>query len=344
MNFEFIPFKDITNMYDYLNYECVDRIGMNILKLSLKIPYVIVLFFLSILFLTTEYDSFWANIVIGYILILICTIVLFLTSNFFVKKMNINGFNKRDYMKIKSTFKIEDNYLIRKNDLMEAKILINSISNIYLMKSTLIITSEISSQEVVIPISCIPVSLNEFLNIFTSINSSINIIDLKKKRKLNIVKRFLLVTLIFLLSITPSYFICKYKFENNFTKYNLIEATDLKQSTNNERIYTNNNLKFTLHFPSSWGDNYGIEELDYKVNVYYLYKGKQGPYTTLLFSIEKGLLFDDTDSLSLNRVVQGTHGGYTLFALQKVSNIKKNSIQYEEYQRLFEDIKNLLLE
>ena len=140
MDFEFIPSKGITSAYEYLTYVYEKGLGFKLLKLLIKIPYLIVLLFICIFILTMSYNSFFTNILIAYIGVLICTLIFSLFVKNFIKKDMTLHINKNcDDVKIKSTFKVENNYLIRENDLGKIKILINNISNIYLMKNTLII-------------------------------------------------------------------------------------------------------------------------------------------------------------------------------------------------------------
>ncbi|WP_300381743.1 hypothetical protein, partial [Clostridium sp.] len=277
-------------------------------------------------------------VIIGALVVYILIILLIIKLVKRKQKKSIK--NNNLYCDIESTFyfTIEDGYLIRENEFSNLKLPLNKVKDVKLLKHGLILSIESERSSIFIPKDRLPISLEEFISLIKNENNNLIVIEEFKRLKKLSKKIYMLLTITFISACIFSFFIAKYDYEYNFKKYDLVMGSNLIKQDNNTYLYENENLGISLAFPSKWEGKFGIEEMEDRINVYYLANGKQSNNTTLLFSIRGLSAFWKEIDLNIIR----TEGLYLFTGPTKIS-LEKDSKEHLEYLELYKDIQNIKL-
>ena len=292
MKFQFKPNDNILSFREYLRYlnktSPVIIIYFKTITSAFSI-FIFTLFTYLFSYILSNYytssTSTFIALIALFVLVLLVTVLLILLIIKVIKKKKLK--NTNIHCDIESTFyfTIEDGYLIRENDFSYIKFELSKLKEVKLLNKGLIISSENKRISIFIPKDVLPVTLDGFISLLKAENSSLIVIEEFKILKKSLKKVYILFIITIISSAILGFFIGKYNYEHNFTKYDLIPNNELIKQDNNSYIYENEELGISLTFPSKWEGKYGIEELPDKINVYYLADGKQSYNTTLLFSI-----------------------------------------------------------
>ena len=337
MKFQVKPNDNILSFREYLSY--LNKTSpVIVIYLKTIIPATsIFIFTLFTDLLSSSYGIFIYSLPI-FLVLLIITILLMLLVIKVIKKKRLKNNNIRCDIESIFYFTIEDGYLIRENDFSYIKLELSKLKEVKLLNKGLVLSSEDERISVFIPKDALPVTLDELIYLLKSENNSLVIIEEFKILKKEFKKIWVLFIITIILSIIFGFFIGKYNYEHNFTKYDLISNSELIKEDNKSYLYENEVLGISLSFPNKWENKFGIEEKSDRINVYYLADGKQGHYTNLLFSVRSlGAIFNNIE-LNIIR----TDGLYIFVAPTSV-NLKKDSDEHLEYLELYEDIKNIQL-
>lgn len=345
MKFEFKPSDNSISFREYLYY-LSKTFPVSSIYLKTIIPAFFIFIFTLITYLfsyilsdfyTSSTITILVFIAVFILILLITVLVIFLIIKVIKKKKLKNNIMHSD---IESTFyfTIEDGYLIRENEFSYIKFNLNRIKEVNILKHGLVLTLENKKSLIFIPNNILPVTLDEFISLLKAENSSLIIIEDFKIFKKSLKKIWILFITTILLSIIFGFFLGKYNYEHNFTKYDLISNSELIKEDNKSYLYENEVLGISLSFPNKWENKFGIEEKSDRINVYYLADGKQGHYTNLLFSVRSlGAIFNN---IELNII---RSDGLYIFVAPTSINLKKDSDEHLEYLELYEDIKNIQL-
>lgn len=339
MKFEFKPSENSISFREYLSYLTQASPGFTLYKNTI-IPACLIAIFSLLTCLFSKFYPYYAYTLILTIGILLLYILLFLLIIKIVKAKKKKVIkNNKLYGDIESTFyfTIEDGYLLRENEFSNIKLQLSKISNVKLLKHGLILSTENEKISLFIPNDILPVTLEEFISLLKEENDSIIVLEEFKRIKKSSKKIYMLFGITFILACIFSFFIGKYAYEHNFEKYDLLMESDLIKQDDTS-LYENEYLGVSLTFPSKWDGKFGIEELEDRINVYYLANGKQSNKTTLLFSLRGlGSIFNNID-LNLIRVED-----LYLFVGPTTISLEKDSKEYLEYMELYKDIQNIKL-
>ncbi|MEG0295492.1 MAG: hypothetical protein RR620_02165 [Clostridium sp.] len=338
MKFEFNPSEESVSFREYLAYVNTSSIVTSLYRKAIM-PIVTISIFITIVSLYSNlYRRFFYTTGILTFGVLVLSIICFLGIKI-IKSMKKKKLKNNKFIcdiESISKFNIEDNFLIRENEFSTIKVSLDNITGITLLNHGLILHSKKNELHVFIPKETLPIPLDEFISIFKKENKNL-LIDEGLKREKNKLKKIIAVcTIVFIIGIISAYFIGKYDYEHNYTRYNLIMEAGLTKMDNNTLVYENENLGFELIFSEKWHGKFGIEEFDDKINIYYLVNGEQSNNTTLLFTIRR--TSDLTGELDFNAIK--SKGDFT-FLGPKTINIKINSDEYYEYMKLYKSVQYL---
>lgn len=238
MRFEFKPSEHRKSFKEYLKYASNISLVTDIYKRCIIIPVAIIIFAVVLSLLKGIYRNtlFYSIVyVIGVILVVLFVTVVALVSKLFKKKIK----NNKMYCDLESKFRfiVEEGHIIRENDFSTIKIAIKSIEKIKLLKHGVIICAEGEKVDMFIPTDILPISINELINLVRYENSRVVIDETAKKEKKRLGRYYLILLIASLVAAVSSYFIDKYDYEHNFTKY------DLVIQDNHKLFYENNNLE-----------------------------------------------------------------------------------------------------
>lgn len=340
MKFDFKPSENIVGFREYLNYLRKLSPFIGIYTKTMLPFYAVFLFSIITSALSKYYKVFTYMMIIMIGISIVYLFIFWLIIKVIKARKNKVIKNNKLYCDIESTFyfSIEDGYLIRENEFSNIKIQLSKIKYVSLLKHGLTVSTESGSSLIFIPNEILPVTLEEFIGLLKEENNSLIVIEafkIFKKLSKNIYK---ILWITFILACIFSFFIGKYNYEHDFTKYNLIMQSDLIKQDNNKYLYKNEHLGISLTFPSKWEGKFGIEEMEDRINVYYLADGKQSNNTTLLFSII-GLRepFEISDFNTIK-----TEGLYRFIGPATIG-LERGSEESLEYMKLYRDIKNVKL-
>ena len=345
MKFEFKPSEESRSFKEYLQHSTNMSTVMDIYKRCMIIPMIAVIMVIIIPMFKGIYKDtlfyvilFSIGIVVG-ILVVLVMVFLFKISTKKVK-------NNKMYCDLESTFKftIKDKYIIRENEFSTVKVLMKKVEKIKLLKYGVILCTEGERVDMFIPKDILPISINELIDLIKKENGSLFIDEAAKREKKRLIRYYMVALVIALLSLVASYFVGKYDYEHNFTRYDLIMHSDLVKQENHKLLYENESLGFKLLFPSKWEGKFGIEELDDRINVYYLVDGKQSRKTTLLFTIRVFDTVGDTTDFNVIKVDGNSNEIYTFLAPKVISTLEKRTYEAIEYNNLYRDIDNVKLQ
>lgn len=338
MKFEFKPSENGTSHNDVAKYNAPISVNSMMHLICFKMPCIIMSLLVVIDLFSRDISIFLDKVIIVAIAFLIIWITYFLIKKKKKTKAERTKFKKFCDLDTTYYFTIDDNYLIRENEFSKIKVKLNKVIKVEVLKSTIILLVENDSTLIYIPIRCLPVGLYEFINIIKEKNNAIVINEYYKNIKKSS-KRYIIVCIIsIVLAIIGSFFIGKYEYENNFTTYNLKIQDELKREDfNDSYYYENKNLSLGIYFPQKWDGKYGIEELNDRINVYYLPNRIQSNKTTLLFSIVKLENFNERDELYISRVVDIANERYKIFSPKTISTLKNNGAEYKEYIDMYKE-------
>jgi len=345
MKFQFKPNDNILSFREYLRYLNKTSPVIIIYFKTITSAFLIFIFtlftylFSSILsdYYTSSTSTFIVLIAL-FVLVLLVTVLLILLIIKVIKKKKLK--NTNIHCDIESTFyfTIDDGYLIRENDFSYIKLELSKLKEVKLLDKGLVLSSEDERILIFIPKDALPVTLDEFISLLKAENSSLIVIEEFKILKKSLKKLYIIFITTLILSVIFGFFIGKYNYEHNFTKYDLISNSELIKQDNKSYLYENKELGISLTFSNKWENKFGIEEFPDKINVYYLVDGKQSYNTTLLFSI-RGLneVFDTNDF----NVIRSNE--LYMFLSPTSIHFKKDSKEYLEYNELYKDKKNIQL-
>lgn len=345
MKFEFNPSENSRSFKEYLQNSSNISLVMDIYKKCLAIPVVMIIMITII----PLFKGIYKNTVFYTTLLFICIILIALfviIVTFLIKILNKKVKNNKMYCDLESTFKftIKENYIIRENEFSTVKVLMKKIEKIKRLKYGIILCTEGERIDMFIPKDILPVSVDELIELIKKENSSLLIDEAAKREKKRQIRYYLIALISILLSAVVAYFIGKYDYEHNFTRYDLIMHSDLVKQENHKLLYENESLGFKLLFPSKWEGSFGVEELEDRINVYYLVNGEQSPKTTLLFAIRGLDVIVDNTGFNIIKVEGNSNGIYTFLGPKVIYTLERGTDESLEYNKLYRDIDNVKLQ
>lgn len=339
MIFEFKPSENSISFKEYLGYLIQTSSVMIIYRNSILTTSLIAIFSIIAYLLSDYYTGFTYILILTISMLIFCFLIIFLIMKVIKSKKKKVLKNNNLYCDLESTFyfTIEDGYLIRENEFSNIKLKLSEIKYVKLLKHGIILVTENESISLLIPKAILPVTLEEFILFLKEENNSLIVLEEFKRLKKIAQKIYMILGITFILACISGFFISKYNYEHNFTKYNLIPKSDLSNQ-GNTFIYENESLGISLTFPSKWEGKFGIEELEDRINVYYLVNGEQSNKTTLLFSLRGLSSIFDADNFNIIR-----SEGLYLFLSPTTIRLERDSEEYSEYLKLYKDIQNIKL-
>ena len=345
MKFEFKPSEDSRSFKEYLQHSTNMSTVMDIYKKCMIIPMIVVIMVIII----PMFKGIYKNTLFYVILFIICIVVVILVvlvMLFLLKILTKKVNNNKMYCDLESKFKftIEDKYIIRENEFSTVKVLMKRVEKIKVLKYGVILCAEGERVDMFIPKDILPISIDALIDLIKKENGSLFIDEAAKREKKRLVRYYIIALIIAVLSVVVAYFVGKYDYDHNFTRYDLIMHSDLVKQDNHKLLYENESLGFKLLFPSKWEGKFGIEELDDRINVYYLVDGKQSRKTTLLFTIRVFDTVGDTTDFNVIKVDGNSNEIYTFLAPKVISTLEKRTYEAVEYNNLYRDIDNVKLQ
>ncbi|STA99356.1 hypothetical protein QIT93_05665 [Clostridium baratii] len=338
MKFEFTSSKYADSSIEFMRYFNKVWNTNKLYNACIKIPYLVGACIVFIAYLCADFDYFFDKL----IYLITFGIVIFSAIYFILKKCIPNKKVIKNFYKYNSKFyfTIKEDYLIKESRYSTINIKLNKIHKIEILKKSLILFSEDNTTIIFIPKECLPVSLNEFINLFRQNNKSLIVNDYIKTYKKYLKKVTVVISLAMILTVITGYFLGKYIDENNFKVYDLKLENELKKEANGEAIYESRNLGINIYLPSNWSGKYGIEELNDRINVYYLPEGVQSSKTTLIFTLTKSQDFYEKDMI-LSRLIENLNKEYKVFRPEIIDTLKPGSLAYVEYCSMIRDISKI---
>lgn len=338
MKFEFTSSKYADSCIEFIKYFNKVWNTNKLYNACIKIPYLVGVCIIFIAYLCADFDYFFDKLTY----LIIFGAVIFSAIYFILKKCTPSKKVIKNFYKYNSAFSftIEDDYLIRESKYSTINIKLNKIQKIELLKKSLILFSEDDTTIMFIPKECLPVSLNEFINLFRKNNKLLIINDYVKTYKKHLKKVTVVISLAMILTVISGYCIGKYIDKNNFKVYDLKLENELRKESNGDAVYESRKMGINIYLPSNWSGKYGIEELNDRVNVYYLPKGVQSSKTTLIFTLTKSREFYEQDMI-LSRIIDNLNKEYKVFRPEIIDTLKPGSLAYVEYCGMIRDISKI---
>ena len=345
MKFEFKPSENSKSFKEYLQHATNISIVKDLYNKCIIIPVMIIIATMVITMLKGIYKNILFYVIVIFIGIILVTLFI-LVVLFLLKIIKKKVKNNKMYCDLESVFKftIVDDYIIRENDFSTIKLLLKEVQKIKILKYGIIVCEGGEKVDMFIPKDILPISTKEFIDLIKNHNPELLIEEAAKNEKRRLFRYYSLVLLIALLSIVAAYFVDKYDYEHSFTTYELVMSSDLVKQENHKLIYENEGLGFKLLFPSKWEGKFGIEEVDDRINVYYLVEGKQSRKTTLLFTMRVFDEVDDTTDFNVIKIDGNSNEIYKFLAPKVISTLEKRTNEAIEYNNLYKDIGNIKLQ
>ena len=348
MKFEFTPSKYPKSLNEFNKYLIKIFNVDKTFNMSVKVPYVIGACIALLAYLCAKFDIYFY--LVKFILIfgpLMFTIIYFVQKKFNKRtgakipkiiKKNICDYNSTVYITI------ENDYLIRENKYSKIKIKLNEIGKIELLYRSVILYSKDKAILIFIPKQCLPIKLEEFIRLFKEKNNNVIINNFEKTYEGYLKKLLISMGIAMTLTLIPSYFVGKYIDENSFKKYDLKLENELEKVEFGESLYESKNIGIRMYLPIRWNGKYGVEELNDRVNVYYLPKGVQSKETTLIFTLTKLQDLDVKEDMVNVKSVEKANGIYTFFIPKVIDTLGADSLEYIEYSNMIQDIAKMHIE
>ncbi|MBT9832719.1 hypothetical protein [Clostridium baratii] len=348
MKFEFTPSKYPKSLNEFNKYLIKSFNIDKIFNMSVKVPYVIGACIALLAYLCAKFYMYFDFVKMLFIFgPIICIIVYFVEKKFSKRtgtkipkiiKKNICDYNSTVYITI------ENDYLIRENKYSKIKIKLNEIGKIELLYRSVILYSKDKAILIFIPKQCLPIELEDFIKLFKEKNNNIIINNFEKIYKKHINKLLVFMGMAIILTTFFSYFVGKYIDENSFKKYDLKLENELEKVEFGESLYESENIGIRMYLPIRWNGKYGVEELNDRVNVYYLPKGVQSKETTLIFTLTKLQDLDVKEDMVNVKSVEKANGIYTFFIPKVIDTLGADSLEYIEYSNMIQDIAKMHIE